>query len=251
MSPKQSRAFLWLIIIFALAAFAVGDFSHIRLGTDLKGGTELVFFLDLTPVPKGSRKSVATQVKEIISRRLDGFGLKELNVTVSGTDRLFIQIPGSKSVEVNRFIDLIESSGELSMHIVSPESSQTPAAKEAAQRADEEYRDRLHAVDDGAEAGFMPVTAPHRRLVWSLGARDDFTRALVVENTEADSLNGSRIRRAFPSLDSNGFPAVTFQLDSRGGPAFREAHKVKRRASPRHRTRRRSVHGGDDRGDHS
>ena len=131
---KRSRAILWLIIIAIFAGFALGDPSQLRLGTDLKGGTELEFSLDLTTVPRESRASVATKVKDTIVRRLDGFGLRELSVTTSGSDRVFVQVPGSESVEIDRLVDLIVASGELSLHLVSPERFQQPAAKKAVKR---------------------------------------------------------------------------------------------------------------------
>ena len=76
---------------FALLAFLVGGAIWIisavpmQKGIDLQGGTELRYRLDLSRI-EGDRAKVADEVKDIISKRLDAYGLKEISIAARGED---------------------------------------------------------------------------------------------------------------------------------------------------------------------
>ena len=99
---------IWLL-------YSVGD--KFPLGIDLKGGTELIYELDLSHVPRDTR-TVANEVKDIIARRLNTFGLKELSLAVEGDNRLVVQLPGSGEATVKSLKDQIQRAGTLTFHLV-------------------------------------------------------------------------------------------------------------------------------------
>ena len=82
-----------------------GFFKSIDRGIDLRGGTELQYELDLSSV-RAASADVAEEVKDIISRRLDIYGLKEIRIAIEGEDRLVVTIPGGE-VSSTKFIKKI------------------------------------------------------------------------------------------------------------------------------------------------
>ena len=96
MIKRTLTGWVMVAVFIALCLWIVdpaGGFKSINLGIDLQGGTELQYKLDLSSV-KAASEDVADEVKDIISRRLDIYGLKEIRIAIEGEDRLVVTIPG-------------------------------------------------------------------------------------------------------------------------------------------------------------
>ncbi|MCZ6794954.1 MAG: protein translocase subunit SecD [Planctomycetota bacterium] len=123
---KRTRfGFVVLAIFTALCLWLLqATGANFPLGMDLKGGTELIYELDLSHVERDSRQ-VANEIKDIIARRLNMFGLKELSLSVEGSNRLVVQLPGSDPATVKGLKDQIEKAGTLSFHLVDATAAQS------------------------------------------------------------------------------------------------------------------------------
>lgn len=110
-------------VLLALCVWALSAVP-LQLGIDLRGGTELIYQLDLSRIER-DRAQVSQEVKDIIAKRLNAYGLKELSVSAQGEDRLVIQLPGTDSQAVEDLKRQIETAGSLTFRLVAPQSLQT------------------------------------------------------------------------------------------------------------------------------
>jgi preprotein translocase subunit SecD len=78
-----------LSIIFAPGSTWLGRNVSIRLGLDLQGGTQVL----LKSESAVSREIMQT-AKGVIERRVNGLGVSEAVVQLSGTDRIIVELPG-------------------------------------------------------------------------------------------------------------------------------------------------------------
>lgn len=69
----------------------------VKLGLDLRGGTSLILRADMSGIPVGERDKALDAAKEVISRRVDFFGVAEPIVQTSKVDddyRIIVELPG-------------------------------------------------------------------------------------------------------------------------------------------------------------
>ncbi len=95
--------------------FTVGDQTFerngMRLGLDLQGGTLLVLQADLSQVAAEERGNAMKGVQDIITRRIDAYGVAEPQIQLQGDDRVMVQLPGVK--DVNEAVRLIGKTAQL------------------------------------------------------------------------------------------------------------------------------------------
>lgn len=77
----------------------------LKLGLDLQGGTHLVYEGDLTNIAGNAQSDAMNSVRDVIERRVNGFGVSEPLVQVSGQNRIIVELPGIK--DINEAIKLI------------------------------------------------------------------------------------------------------------------------------------------------
>jgi preprotein translocase subunit SecD len=82
-----------------------------RLGLDLSGGTRLVYKADLSQIGNESAASAVKGVMDIITRRVDAYGVSEATIQKLGSDQIVVQLPGVRDVEAA--INLIGSTAQL------------------------------------------------------------------------------------------------------------------------------------------
>lgn len=70
-----------------------------KLGLDLQGGTHLTYQGDLSKISSDSKKDAMSSVRDVIERRVNAFGVSEPVISVSGDDRLIIELPGIKDID--------------------------------------------------------------------------------------------------------------------------------------------------------
>ncbi|MCI0343379.1 MAG: protein translocase subunit SecD [Planctomycetales bacterium] len=121
-----------LLVAGSLYLMAPGDkpFAknrRIALGLDLQGGAELLFEPDYSTVPDPEERrrlqsdpGHLDRIVQIIQKRVDIFGLKEIPVRRTTTEppRIRVELPGMDETEARRVRDLIGSSGRLELRIV-------------------------------------------------------------------------------------------------------------------------------------
>ena len=93
----QTRDFVWLIVIIAVligAIWAVINPDYpIQQGLDLQGGLQVLLEADLPPEEPVSSDQMSN-VRQIISRRINGLGVSEPLVQEGGDRRIVIELPG-------------------------------------------------------------------------------------------------------------------------------------------------------------
>ena len=72
-----------LILLFAGVLGYVDSVTDLKLGLDLKGGTQLDYAIDMSQVAEADHDQIIEGVKEVIRRRVDGLGVSEPNIYVS------------------------------------------------------------------------------------------------------------------------------------------------------------------------
>ncbi len=68
--------------------------GKIKLGLDLKGGTSFLLRMDMTQIDPQGRGTAVNQAIEIISKRVNKFGVSEPIIQRIGDDRILVQLPG-------------------------------------------------------------------------------------------------------------------------------------------------------------
>jgi len=96
--------------------------SGLNLGLDLRGGTELRYrILQDTSSKEGA---TAEEIKEVIQKRVDAYGLREPRIQAQGSNRILIQLPGQASAFLETIKGIIENIGHLEFRLVAdPESA--------------------------------------------------------------------------------------------------------------------------------
>ncbi len=85
-----------------------------RFGLDLAGGSHLVLEADMKDIPQAVRADALSSAKEVISRRVNLYGLTEpviQTAKVGDSYRVLVELPGVK--DVNQAIDLIGQTAQL------------------------------------------------------------------------------------------------------------------------------------------
>jgi preprotein translocase subunit SecD len=77
----------------------------LKLGLDLQGGTHLVYEGDMKDIPTEAQSDAMASARDVIERRVNGFGVSEPVIQVSGSNRIIVDLPGIK--DINEAIQLI------------------------------------------------------------------------------------------------------------------------------------------------
>ena len=117
---------IWLIVA---AAAAVNWWKPLKMGLDLQGGTHLVLETDMGQIAEGDRADALNSVKEIISRRVDLYGVAEPVIQTSqagGSNRLIVELPGIQNVD--QAVQLIGQTAQLDFRQVVDTGEASPSA---------------------------------------------------------------------------------------------------------------------------
>lgn len=116
-----------LVAITAFSALYTVNALGLKLGIDLKGGSEFIVKLEPGKNEDGSDRKVSPsdvqQAIAILERRLNPKGEKDLALQPEGEDRIVIQMPGISDEEIKRVRDTIQTVAHLEFRRVHPESA--------------------------------------------------------------------------------------------------------------------------------
>ena len=79
--------------------------QSIRLGLDLQGGVHVVLEVDKSNLPEDEAVDVVERAMQVISNRVNEFGVAEPIIQKSGDNRIIVELPGLK--DINRAMALI------------------------------------------------------------------------------------------------------------------------------------------------
>jgi preprotein translocase subunit SecD len=147
---KSSSFLIWFIFLFVLIAlvmdfpsffklpeewnFSLGPFRFkrnltIRRGLDLQGGAHLVLETAMEAIAPEDREQALESAKNIISRRIDLYGVTEPVIQTAKTEdksRIIVELPGVKNI--NEAIDLIGKTAQLDFRELAEEKKASPSA---------------------------------------------------------------------------------------------------------------------------
>ena len=111
---KLAGRIIGIILVVAAAIYIVAV-RPVQLGLDLQGGTQIT----LQAVPTEQVPEITTQVmlglEAVLEQRINGFGVSETVIQISGDDRLFIQLPGVD--DPDRAIDVLQDTAQLEFRV--------------------------------------------------------------------------------------------------------------------------------------
>jgi len=131
------------------------------------------------------REAIARSM-EVIRRRVDPDGVKEISLKPSGSNRIILEVPGAENPQ--ELIDIIGKTAKLSFHDV--DSNLSPEDIEA-----ERFNKSRYSKVQMKEGGYI-----------------------VIHNREI--VSGDDLTDAKPSFDQSGQPAVAFTFNTSGSKRF-------------------------------
>ena len=171
------------------------------------------------------RKNIASQVVEVIRRRIDEFGVSEPVITVQGEDRVLVQLPGVK--DSARARNIIQKTARLEFRLVNPEVPTTDLTKWVQDVEKEKgyslslqlpYPDYVRKINEDLkdkipENHFLVFQRAESSLSLLTG------KVPVLVRTDS-GLGGESLQTAFVSADEFGNPEVAFQINVTGRKIF-------------------------------
>ena len=205
----------------------------LNLGLDLRGGMSVLLDADTTLFEEKNGRApteeelTALLVEDIdvLSMRIDQFGVTEPDIRLQGKCQILIEIPGEADPE--RINSFLRSSGSLSFHLVDDSLTN---------KVNAEYKKNPSSFIDDDGRLISVDYIPQGKTLLGYYVQDDYgieyMKSLVVIYDEV-ALDGSHIENAKVSEGStnnvsNISPSINFNLDAEGGNifyAFTPAHK--------------------------
>ncbi len=91
-----------LILVFAGLLSYFDATTELKLGLDLKGGTQLDYTIDLSQVEEADKTQIVEGVKEVIRKRVDSLGVSEPNIYISNIGEeyhVIVELAGTTDLE--------------------------------------------------------------------------------------------------------------------------------------------------------
>ncbi len=132
MVPNLGRKLFTIFVTLAAASVALfwPGRSPIPLGLDLKGGSRLVYRLDIEKAKadgridplRDSETAIVEKEQQILQERIDKLGLRDIPIQRQGNNELLIELPGMGQDEVESIKSILQNLGELEFRIVADAS---------------------------------------------------------------------------------------------------------------------------------
>ena len=167
-----------------------------RLGLDLSGGIHLVYEADLTDIGNETASEAMDGVVDIISRRVNAYGVSEPVIQKQGGDRISIQLPGIKDMQAA--VNLVGQTAELDFRELTPES----------------WEFVTQFIDQGLQVDYETLTTE--------GTIEWIPATAIGSNGQEAHLTGKYLERdTFVEIDQNtNEPRVRFAFNSEGAELF-------------------------------
>ena len=175
--------------------------GRIRLGLDIRGGTEFVIGFNEADVPHdASTADIRKEVQEILERRVNALGVAEPEIKPIGPTSISVRMPSVTEDDKLAIRDLLRQAGKLEFHIVHPENQ------------------RLVAEYQRAPTAF--VVEPGYSVVETEPEGDSEQGELLFIKKAAEPVRGADVDRAQPSTSQFGGYEVLLRFNNRGAAAF-------------------------------
>ncbi|MFH1845894.1 MAG: protein translocase subunit SecD [bacterium] len=158
----------------------------IRRGLDLLGGMYIVLEVDQSDMSGEQAHDALERVREIISNRIDQFGVSEPVIQIQGDNRIIVQLPGLE--DSDRARDLIGRTAQLEFRLV---------------RTMEDYESVIRRLDEAFKLGSSDIEAPA-----------DSTAENAADTAEAGVVEADADSTAVAESDSSGGEDAVAETES-------------------------------------
>jgi len=228
-NDSKTRLYMKLVFILALiAASAVVLWKvPLRLGLDLRGGSELLYKIRTEDLSAAEKRDIVNRTISVIQKRIDPHGRMELDIRPRGKDRFYVQLPRTKKQQA-QIEDIIRRAGNLRFCLV----NEDPEKRTAARRGERIFGfiPFLPVYDKKSGKPKYWRRATYKELTELPPAADDW---LLVEDPRSARVTGESLDRVTSGQDQAGKPSVNFSFRGLGRRAFErltELHRGKRLA---------------------
>jgi protein-export membrane protein SecD len=201
----------------AVCAALAWQFNGLSYGLDLSGGDEIIYKLEFG---SDDEKSVKTtdDVVEVIRKRLDVLGIKELSIARLGNYQFVVQVPNASDLEVKKIRSQIERAGQLYFKML--------ADPEASGFTQTERAQLIETVRKQKRSGQWKENSRWDVAQWGEGARGQPGTFELLENATTTGkplfVSGDLLANASRDQDQRGLPAVGFEWNAQGARQFYE-----------------------------
>ncbi len=203
----RQRSLLALILILAIAAIVVLTQIPMRLGLDLRGGSQLTLQAIPTEAVPEITSDKLESVRAVVERRINGLGVSESVVQTVGEDQLLVQLPGvSDPQQAER---VLGGTAQLDFR------SQRPGSESDLQA---EYTARQILL---AEQQQLQTSGDDAAIAQNQRALEESDRALVGYFDDS-RLTGEQLRNAYAAPVSGTSWEVGLEFNDEGGRQFAE-----------------------------
>ena len=193
MKKRDTAILVFIVVLLGLCLAATLPIQTnllgpggLRLGLDLRGGSQLLYKADLSKKePSVTDEQAMASAMEKIQRRVNEFGAAEPIIQKQGTDRILVQLPGVK--DITRAISLIGDTGLLYFRELQVDASGSPV------------------LDSQGYYTF----------------REEAATAIGTDG-EVRELTGQYLTLAKPDFDQFGAPIVVFEWNDEGAHLFQQ-----------------------------
>ena len=196
MNRKLFRRSLTVVAIALASVFAIVRWP-VQLGLDLRGGASLILRVKTDDIPPEQRLEVVKQMRQILERRINAYGLSEAPVQPYGSrgNELLVQLPGVS--DSSRIANLLQSRAVLEWYSLE----------------DGPYTSMGDAM--ARHGGILPF---NRKLLATRPAADGQRTWYVLDRQPI--VRGIDLRGARVSADATGQPVTTFTLSQDAARRF-------------------------------
>jgi SecD/SecF fusion protein len=186
-------------IAASLLTCALGIYAYpIHKGLDLQGGTEFLMEVQGDPSP-----AALDQAINVLRKRLDTLGTREISIVPEGKDRLKIQIPGLQGAEVGQTEKMLSQVAKLEFQLV-PQNSQEILAAALANGGQLPYQYQI-------DYEILP------ELQKDASGKDTFGQIVVEKKVQ---MSGKYVTHAYRTIEQSGQSSVNLEFDSMGTQLF-------------------------------
>jgi len=175
--------------------------GKIRLGLDLKGGTSFLLRMDMSQIDRQGHGAAMSQAIEIISKRVNKFGVSEPIIQRVGDDRILVQLPGLAERDRAEARRTIEQTAYLEFRLVHADNDnlQAQAATDPRFVPPLGYTNMTHVTTRGGQA---------------------ITEHLFIKTRPERGLTGKYVERAYVAFDEIGKPYIGLSFNKEGAVTF-------------------------------
>ncbi|MFC2058784.1 protein translocase subunit SecD [Chloroflexota bacterium] len=144
------------LVINDFKAPVIGEREGMRLGLDLKGGTHLVYEVDLSEIeePQTPEDAIAGAIDKI-ERRVNAYGVSEPMIQKTGSSRISIQLPGIRNID--EALDLIGGTAQLEFMEKTFDGEGNPVYTDTGLTGDDFKQAWSGTLTSGVDAGKLVV----------------------------------------------------------------------------------------------